>query len=249
MLKLLHKIFPLNYLLWRGMRSRSTSIALRIHILCLLWMEWASSNCFTLGGGGDASGILWSSRKDEQKNFWLWLESTPITEPSNLCSDWTGTHIGNTYLKLRLETTFTYSLKNDKNWNRFVSQRCMLIVTLFRFISKLNVASFWNIAPWGSYVNGHFRGMYHIRLQGWILAEQETSVQQVVRQNKMLLIRATIRRPVSLCARHPLGAIYQIAIVFLSNRCLVLDVGRSLTRGRVCTLQCSLPLVRVAQEQ
>jgi hypothetical protein len=45
----------------------------------------------------------------------------------------------------------------------------------------MDVVFFWDIAPCSSYVNRHFGGRYYLHLQGKKLAEQETSVQQVVR--------------------------------------------------------------------
>jgi hypothetical protein len=41
-------------------------------------------------------------------------------------------------------------------------------------------AIFWDIAMYSWYVNQHFRGMYHVHLQGSNSAEQETSVQHVM---------------------------------------------------------------------
>jgi hypothetical protein len=46
-----------------------------------------------------------------------------------------------------------------------------------------NVVIFWDIAPCSQYVNRRFEGTYHLRLQDRKSDEQETTVQQVGRQN------------------------------------------------------------------
>jgi hypothetical protein len=45
----------------------------------------------------------------------------------------------------------------------------------------MNVAIFWDVAQCSLFVNRRFGGTYHLLLQGWKSAEQETSVQQVSR--------------------------------------------------------------------
>jgi hypothetical protein len=48
----------------------------------------------------------------------------------------------------------------------------------------MNAHIFWDIVPCSSYVNRRFGAMHHIHLQGQKLALEETSVQQVARQNE-----------------------------------------------------------------
>jgi hypothetical protein len=48
----------------------------------------------------------------------------------------------------------------------------------------MNVVVLWYIAPCSPYVNQHFGRAYHRHLHGKNSAKQETSVQQVARQNK-----------------------------------------------------------------
>jgi hypothetical protein len=38
---------------------------------------------------------------------------------------------------------------------------------LSHFTNGLNAVIFWNIAPYSLYMNWHFKGMYHLCLQGW----------------------------------------------------------------------------------
>jgi hypothetical protein len=54
----------------------------------------------------------------------------------------------------------------------------------------MDVAIFWDIAPFNPYVNRSFGGMYHFHLQGRKSAEQETSVQQdyIARRLSLLLL-------------------------------------------------------------
>jgi hypothetical protein len=51
----------------------------------------------------------------------------------------------------------------------------------------INVAIFWDIAPYSPYVTRRFGGTYQLRLQGRKSGEQESSVQQVARQNSALV--------------------------------------------------------------
>jgi hypothetical protein len=50
-------------------------------------------------------------------------------------------------------------------------------------LTMVNVAIFWDIVHCSPYVNWCFRGTYHLRLLGRESAEEETSLQQVARQN------------------------------------------------------------------
>jgi hypothetical protein len=51
----------------------------------------------------------------------------------------------------------------------------------------MNVAFFRDTVQCSLYVNRHFRGTYHLYLQGKKSAKQGTSVQQVARQNSPLI--------------------------------------------------------------
>jgi hypothetical protein len=55
---------------------------------------------------------------------------------------------------------------------------------LHKQLIPLSAAIFWYILPCSTYANQRFGEMYHLHLQGQKSAEQETSMQQVSRQNK-----------------------------------------------------------------
>jgi hypothetical protein len=74
-------------------------------------------------------------------------------------------------------------LKNTV-WNFYENSFISLITKIVvGFVARtavvISVAIFWNIVSCSSYVKRHFRGKYHLHLQGRKTAKQETGMQQV----------------------------------------------------------------------
>jgi hypothetical protein len=66
-----------------------------------------------------------------------------------------------------------------------------------------------------------------------------------------VILRPTVSRPVRLSVRHPYGTCDQFFFlleIFFRQLRVCYFVAPSLTRGRVCSLQCSHSVVQVAQD-
>jgi hypothetical protein len=123
----------------------------------------------------------------------------------------------------------------------------VIIKYVVRFEVDMNYDIFWDIPQCSTYVNRRFGGTYHLCLQGWKSAEEETSVQQVAGQVTLnievicssetsVYIRTTRRYIPEDSNIHKIFLIpFRLSIcnimrhfsVFLINNCLTLPIGRA----------------------